>query len=205
MQKKSKERYYVTVHVMPYVERYMTDNYGIRDERVRNLVNINRDPFLQAVFLTRLEKRPLSNSPHGDESVESIAVARRRTAIINIEISQTAFERRGWKLSAKDEAAVALFLERRCQGMLLAFLQTDYLLTGDLAQSIRHFNRRFHQAEETWPTDSIRKLWLRNVPESQRKTLHGLLEREISKIMMAQLSRFGTISYQGLLRYSEDL
>ena len=204
MRKTLKERFYVAVHVMPYVERYMTDNFGVRDAGIRNLVDISRDPLLKSEFMPRLRKPAAEiRSENGKEQNED-AIAKRRTAVINIEISQTTFIRQGWELSARDEAAVALLLERRCQGMLLAFLQVDYILTGDLAESIRHFYRRFRQTEETWPTDSIRKLWLRNVPESQRKTLHGLLAREISEKVLLLLSRNGTISEQGLRRYSDD-
>ena len=100
MRKTQKERFYVTVHVMPYVQRYMTDNYGVRDAGIKNRVDMRRDPLLMAEFLPRLKKKPLSNSPRGGEGVECTAIAKRRTAIVNIEISQTTFERRGWELSA---------------------------------------------------------------------------------------------------------
>ena len=217
MQKKTKDRYYVAVHVMPYVERYMTDNYGVRDERVKNLVNISRDPVLASAFLPRLRKKPLSNSPRGgdmkmksekikvkNDGKEKSSIAKRRTGIINIEISKETFERVGWMLSPEDESTVARLLELRCQGLLLVFLQADYILTGDLAQSIRHFYRTFRQTEDTWPTDSIRKIWNRNVPERQRKTLQGMLQREILKIITGELYRNGTLSKQGLLRYSQE-
>ena len=204
MQKKSKDRYYVTVHVMPYVERYMTDNYGIRDERVENLVNISRDPILASAFHPRLRKTETMNNGQLTVNNAFDGIAKRRTGIINIEISKEMFERVGWALSSEDESAVARLLELRCQGLLLVFLQADYLLTGDLALSIRHFYRTFRQTEDTWPANSIRRIWLRNVPERQRKTLQGMLHQEIMKIMMGELYRFGTLSRQGLQGYSDD-
>ena len=42
--------------VMPYVQRYMMDNYGVRDERIKNLVYVSRDPLLASVFLPKLRK-----------------------------------------------------------------------------------------------------------------------------------------------------
>lgn len=197
---KSKNRYVVWVRVAPYVCRYLVDNFGVRDESVKNLIDIRRDAALMAFFTPRLTK---SLHTYDRRLSERTAYAY-RTARVGIEISASQFSRSGWALSPTDEAALAKMLELRLHGILLAFLQAHYMISGDTAESIRAFYRTFHQTEETWPYDSIRKIWNRNVTNSQKKTLKHRLETEITEKILLQMSNYGTISNQGLNIYKNE-
>lgn len=196
---KKKNRYVVWVRVAPYVCRYLVDNYGIRDPHIKNLIDIRGDAALMAFFTPRLTKPRHTY----DRRLERNTYAY-RTARVGIEISASQFTRTGWALSPTDEAALARMLELRLQGILLAFLQAHYMISGDTSVSIRAFYRTFHQTEDTWPYDSIRKIWNRKVTISQKKTLKHRLETEIIEKILLQMSNFGTISNQGLNIYINE-
>lgn len=196
---KSKNRYVVWVRVAPYVCRYLVDNFGVRDESVKNLIDIRRDAALMAFFTPRLEKSSHRYDRRSQQPTRSY-----RTARVAIEITASCFERSGWALSPTDEAALARMLELRLRGILIAFLTAHYIISGDVAASIRAFYRTFHQTEDTWPYDSIRKIWNRQVPRAQKQTLRGRLEAEITEKILVQLSNFGTISEQGLNLYQNE-
>lgn len=186
----------VWVHVAPYVCRYLVDNFGVQDPEFKNLVNIDNDPALMAFFTPKLVKQSQRYDRRlGDKKCGY------RTARVAIEVSASKFARNGWALSPTDEASFARLLELRCQGMLLTFLSAHYMISGDAAVSIRTFYRVFHQDEETWPYDSIRKIWNRNVSKEQKTTIKSKLDREIIEKILVQLSSFGTIAQQGLELY----
>ena len=62
---------------MPYVQRYMMDNYGVRDERIKNLVNVSRDPLLASVFLPKLRKAAAEMKNEKRKEKKEDAVAKR--------------------------------------------------------------------------------------------------------------------------------
>lgn len=194
-----KNRYVVWVRVAPYVCRYLVDNFGVKDENIKNLIDIRRDAALMAFFTPRLQKSSHRYDRRAQQPTRSY-----RTARVAIEITASCFERSGWALSPTDEAALANMLELRLRGILIAFLTAHYMISGDAAASIRAFYRTFHQTEDTWPYDSIRKIWNRQVPNTQKKTLKGRIEAEITEKILVQLSTFGTISQQGLKTYQNE-
>ena len=191
-----KGRYVVWVHVAPYVCRYLVDNFGVQDPDIKNLVNINGDPALMAFFTPKLVKQSHRYDRRTEERRSAF-----RTARVAIEVSASRFARHGWALSPTDEVAFARMLELRCQGILLTFLSAHYMISGDAAASIRTFYRVFHQNEHTWPYDSIRKIWNRNVTKETKMTIKSALDREIIEKVLVQLSSFGTIAQQGLELY----
>ena len=193
-----KNRYVVWVHVAPYVCRYLVDNFGVEDPEIKNLVNINGDPALMAFFTPKLMKQSNRYDRRNEHKVGF------RTARVAIEVSAEKFSRNGWALSPTDEASFARLLELRCQGILLSFLSAHYMISGDAAASIRKFYKVFHQNERTWPYDSIRKIWNRNVSKETKITIKSALDREIIEKILVQLSSFGTISQKGLELYEND-
>ena len=194
-----KNRYVVWVHVAPYVCRYLVDNFGVHDPEYKNLININGDQALMAFFTPKLVKQcHRYDNRKGDEKKGH------RTARVAIEVSASKFARNGWALSPTDESTFARMLELRCQGILLAFLSAHYMISGDASASIRKFYRVFHQNEHTWPYDSIRKIWNRNVSKEQKTTIKSALDREITEKILVQLSTFGTIAQQGLELYENN-
>ncbi len=195
-----KNRYIVWIHVAPYVCRYLVDNFGVSDPEVRNLVDIRADAQLMAFFSPRLVK-----ASHRYDRKKNGAPSRHyRTVKVGLLISADQFTRSGWALSPTDEDALAKLLEKRCHGILMAFLAGYYMLTGDLAASIRAFYRRFHQTEDTWPYDSIRKIWNRTFTPAEKMSLKDdKIEHFVEKFLV-KLSQFGTISKKGLSLYEED-
>ncbi len=189
----------VWVRVAPYVCRYLVDNFGVRGSNVKNLVDIRSDSAMMAFFTPRLMKPNHTYDSRIQKSTYSY-----RTARVAIEISANSFERTGWALSPTDEAAFAKMLELRLHGILLAYLQAHYMISGDAAVSIRAFYRHFHQNEDTWPYDSIRKIWNRSLSPSQKITLRSKLEAEITEKILLQMSSLGTITNQGLNTYCNE-
>ena len=194
-----KNRYVVWVHVAPYVCRYLVDNFGVQDEEIRNLVDIRRDPGLMAYLTPRLTKQS-----HRYDKRMAMSFAHRRSCVAVL-ISADKFARSGWALSRSDESGFAKLLEARCQGMLLDFLRGQYIITGSLADSIRTFYRRFHQTEETWPYDSIRKIWNRRYGQKEKEAMKSCLLRgqinENQRIFLEQMSQNGTITEKGRMTY----
>lgn len=193
-------RYAVWVRMAPYAARYLIDNYGVGDKEWPELVDVSGDQAIMAFFTPRLVK-----STHAYDRRKSDApdTSYRRSKVA-IEISARRFERFGWALSPTDEAAFATLIETRCRGLLLTFLSAHYMVSGNIATSIRAFYRQFHQTEDTWPYDSIRKIWNRQWDEKQKKTINTTLENKIQEIVLTTLSRNGTISAQGREVYEDS-
>ena len=194
-----KNRYVVWVHVAPYVYRYLVDNFGVEDAEMRNLVDIRRDQTLMAYLTPRLVK----GTHRYDKRTGGTCTF--RSSCVAILISANKFARSGWALSPSDESGLARLLEIRCQGLLLDFLRGQYIITGNLADSIRSFYRRFHQTEETWPYDSIRKIWNRRYGHKEKEMMKACLlrvqTRENQRIFMEQVSQNGTITEKGRMTY----
>ncbi len=197
--KNKKNRYVVWVHVAPYVCRYLVDNFGVKDPDIKNLVDIRDDAQLMAFFSPRLAKV----SHRYDRRKNGTPSRHYRTEKVGIEITASHFTRQGWALSPTDEDAMAKLLEKRCHGMLIAFLSGHYMLTGDLAASIRAFYRRFHQTEDTWPYDSIRKIWNRTYTPEQKISLRDSKVEQFVELFLVKLSEFGTISQKGKTIYED--
>lgn len=195
-----KPRYVVWIHVAPYVCRYLLDNYGVADSEIKNLVDIRGDAALMSFFRSRLIK-PSHAYDLRKSRRRGVGYRSERMAIA---IPGSWFTRYGWALSATDECDVAKQLERRLHGMLMAYLSYHYAYTGDLAACIRSFYRRFHQTEETWPYDSIRKIWNRNYTSEQKWSLREAKIEQNTEKMLLTLSGFGTISAKGLEIYEKD-
>ena len=53
------------------------DNYGVRDERIKNLVNVSRDPLLASVFLPKLRKAAAEMKNEKRKEKKEDAVAKR--------------------------------------------------------------------------------------------------------------------------------
>ena len=198
----NKERYVVWVHVAPYVCRYLIDNFGVQDAAIPNLVDIRRDQGIMA-FLSAMLTKPPHRYDKRNESRRN-----NRSERVAILISADRFLRSGWALSPTAESKLAHMLELRCQGMLITFLHMHYCITGCLADSIRAFYRRFRQTEETWPYDSIRKIWNRRYGIKEKNNMKKQLFRaqinEIEGLFMEQMSQNGTITQKGIMEYEKD-
>lgn len=192
-----KDRYVVWVRMTPYAARYLVDNYGVRTEGWENLVDVRSDAAIMAFLSPRLVKAMHTY----DSRKQGRSAATPRSVRVAIEISARRFSRSGWALSPTDESALATLIETRCRGMLLTFLSAHYMISGNAAVSIRAFYRQFHQTEDTWPYDSIRKIWNRGLDVRRKQTINGALERQIKEIVLATLSENGTISAQGKEAY----
>ena len=192
--KDKNNKYVVWVHMAPYAARYLIDNFGVGDREWPELVDVHRDDAIMAFLSPHLNKSSHTYDHRKRIRIPQQGFRKSRVAII---ISARRFTRAGWALSPTDEAALATLIEKRCRGMLLTFLSAHYMVSGDAAQSIRAFYRLFHQTEESWPYDSIRKIWNRKLDVLRKKSINGVIERQIKEIVLATLSENGTISEQG--------
>lgn len=195
---KKKEHFVVWIWVAPFVRQYLLANFGVADEEWPELVNVSSDTMLNSVFRYRLTK----SSHRRDRQIEGRGTMRYRTCHVAIEIGRDDFYRYGWSLSLTDESYLATMLENRCRAMLIGYLQAAYLVKPVLSECIEDFYRLFGYDEETWPRDSIRKLWGRrsSVKDNDRQ-----LEKKIGKIVLDTLSENGTINQQGRKEYENNL
>lgn len=196
---KAKEIFVVWVHVAPYVRQYLLQNFRVKCTQYADLVDIRRDPQLNLLFTSRLQKPAFRR----EKALDAAGCNSRRPCRIPLLISREQFTRYGWALSMTDEATLCRVLEVRCRTILLTYLSSLYYIYGNLARCIEIFYRRFHFDDDTWPTDSIRKIWLRE-HHTSKKTLKNDFLQKIDEIVLANLSKNGTITSQGLTIYEND-
>lgn len=196
-EKKQKERFVVWVSVTPYVRRYLLDNYHVQDSHYADLVDIRRDPALSVLFTPRLVKHSYRRERQLSGQANS-----RRSCRVPLLISHEQFTRHGWALSLTDEASLCRALELRCKTILLTYISSLYYVYGNLAQCIELFYRRFHYDDDIWPVDSIRKIWMRD-RRTAKKSLKNDFSAKIDEIVLANLSKNGTISHQGIKTYED--
>lgn len=192
------DRFAVTVHVAPFVKKYLLTNFGVYDEMWPDLVNISSDRQLSGVFRSMLVKKHYEF----DRRIEAQA-NRFRSERINIEISKSDFYKYGWAISLTDEIRFSSVLEARCKTMLITYLSSAYLVTPCLASCIRQFYHLFGFDDETWPIDSIRKIWLRDKTIDKQALKMGIFQK-INEIIILQMSVNGTIAEQGKLAYENN-
>ena len=195
---KKKDRYVVAVHVPPFVKNYLLTNFGVVDPDWISLVNLSSDKYLCNLFRGMLIRKDYQF----DKRIES-QKSGFRTEVVNIEISRADFYRYGWALSRTDEVRFSIVLESRCKTILLTYLASAYMVNQNLAECIRKFYQLFGYDEDTWPVDSIRKIWIRDKSIDKTKLKAGL-QQKINEIIILQLSQNGTIAEQGKLAYENN-
>lgn len=194
--KKKRDVFVVWVNVAPYVRQYLLQNFHVPDSQYSDLVDIRRDAQLNVLFTAKLSKPNYRR----ERELAAAKANSRRPKRIPLLISREQFTRYGWALTLTDEAALNKALEIRCKIILMTYLTSLYYVYGNLAQCIELFYRRFHYDDETWPTDTIRKMWLRE-HRGPKKNIKSDLSARIDEIVLANLSKNGTISQKGLKVY----
>ncbi len=196
---KKRDTYVVWVNVAPYVRQYLLLNFHVSDSQYSDLVDIRHDAQLNALFTSKLAKP----SYRRERELAASSANSRRSKRIPFLISREQFTRFGWALTLTDEATLNKVLEIRCKTILMTSLTSLYYVYGNLAQCIELFYRRFHFDDETWPTDTIRKIWLRK-HNGVKKSIKNDLSARIDEIVLANLSKNGTISQKGLKVYENS-
>lgn len=197
--KSKKERFVVWINVKPYVRQYLVDNYGVTDKNYPDLVDIRHDSQLAALFTTRLVKKTYRR----EKELEAKEDYKHRTCRVPLLISYEQFNRHGWALTLTDEATLVRALEIRCKTILLTYINSLYYVGGNLAQCIQLFYKSFNFNEFIWPVDSIRKIWIRESHQSQKDIKSDFLQK-IQEIVLANLSKIGTITNKGLEAYGNN-
>lgn len=195
---KKTDRYVVAIHVPPFVKNYLLTNFGVVDRDWQCLVNLSADKYLSSIFRGMLVRKDFQF----DKRIES-QKSGFRSEKVNVEITRADFYRYGWALSRTDEVRFSIILESRCKTMLLTYLASAYMVNQNLAECIRKFYQLFGFSEDTWPIDSIRKIWLRDKTINKTE-LKGELQQKINEIIILQLSQNGTIAEQGKLAYENN-
>ena len=197
--KKTRDRYVVWLWVSPYVKRYLLSNYYVDDPNWPELVNISNDRYLDVMFRSRLIKP----SNRYDRRIQGSGNYKYRNVQVALEITKSDFQVHGWSLSPTDAAALAKALEIRCKTILLTYLSAAYMIKPNLSACIQQFYDAYHFDEESWPSDSIRRIWNRDTTIN-KDALKTEIDEKINKIILVQLFRNGTISQQGLEAYENN-
>lgn len=183
--RKKKDVFCLWIRVSTYAYKYLIDNYSVQDSNWPELVNIYRDPLLSAELKRRIAK-PCSRY---DKRLEKETHAWRKKKIA-LEISEDDFYRHGWLLTHTDESYIASMIEKKVKAMLMTHLAGMFMVTGNLEKCIDNFYRNFGYSDETWPRNSIRKIWDRSTLD--KTSLSGFIEKKITSLLMVQLSRIET-------------
>ena len=197
--RKARERYVVWLWVAPFVKQYLLTNFAVEDVNWTDLVNISSDRYLDVLFRSRLMKP----SNRYDKRIEASGSYKFRNVKVALEITKSDFLEHGWSLTPTDASALSKALEIRCRTILLTYLSAAYMITPNLSACIQKFYESYHFDEETWPSDSIRRIWNRD-KTIDKTTLKTDIDEKINKIILVQLFRNGTISQQGLKTYEDN-
>ena len=197
--RKARERYFVWLWVSPFVKQYLLTNFAVDDANCTDLVNISSDRYLVVLFRSRLIKP----SNRYDKRIESSGSYKFRNVKVALEITKSDFVEHGWSLSPTDASALSKALEIRCRTILLTYLSAAYMINPNLSACIQKFYEVYQFSEDTWPSDSIRRIWNRD-RTIDKATLKTDIDDKINKIILVQLFRNGTISQQGLKTYENN-
>ena len=197
--RKARERYVVWLWVAPFVKQYLLTNFTVEDVNWTDLVNISSDRYLDVLFRSRLMKP----SNRYDKRIEASGSYKFRNVKVALEITKSDFLEHGWSLTPTDASALSKALEIRCRTILLTYLSAAYMITPNLSACIQTFYESYPFAEETCPSDSIRRIWNRD-KTIDKTTLKTDIDEKINKIILVQLFRNGTISQQGLKTYEDN-
>lgn len=189
----------VWLHTAPYVRKYLTENFGCRRDGYDDLVDLRSDPYLHSMFVAGLER----HSERFDRRLE-LSGNHRRNCKVGVLITHDRFNRCGWALSLTEERRLNQLLESRCKTMLLGYLSTMYMVYGNLHLCISKFYETFGYDDDTWPEDSIRKIWLREKKIPKTNMLDDFTAK-ISAFFLEKLSQCGTISHRGQLMALERI
>ncbi len=195
--KKKKDRFVVWIWVAPFVKHYLLTNFKVDDPDWEDLVDISSDRSLDAFFRRRLVKP----THRYDLRLDKRGDCKYRTVKVALEISKSDFYQYGWSLSPTDEANLAYVLEVRCRTILMTYLSAAYLVTPMLSECIRKFYDVFGYNEDLWPSDSIRRIWHRS--NVDKTSLKLDISEKISKIVIENLFKSGTISQNGKMTYEK--
>ena len=195
-QAKKKDRFVVWMHVQPQVKKWLIQNYGVYDEDWPDLVNVSKDKEL-SLFLDSSLKKP---SRRWDNKFEKTRI---RTCMVALEISADKFYRYGWTVSPTDEVRFNKAVNIKCCTLAIVIINYVYGLTGSFATALRYFRRISNFTEDDWPTDTIRKKWLRCKNKPNLKLRDDFFNRNCD-FFLENLSKTGTISHQGLEKYENN-
>jgi hypothetical protein len=198
MGKNKKDRFVCWIQVPAFVARYLMQNYKVSDSDWPELVSLRDDEYLYSLFRSRLVKP----THRYDNRLEQRTKFHNRSCRVAVEITKDDFYNHGWSLSATDENTLVRAMEIKVHTLCLTFLASAYMVTPVLRVCIDEFYRRYGFDENTWPSDSIRRLWTRT-KSIDKSTLRTVLIDNINKIVIGKLSLSGTISQQGKELYED--
>ena len=176
----------------------MLTNFKVQDSDIPELVNITSDRLLDTMFRAKLFKC----CHRYDKRLEKNGTYKYRNQRIAIEITKSDFYQYGWALSKTDESMLNNFLEIRCRTILLSYLSAQFMVTPVLAHCIRLFYKNFGYDENTWPAESIRRIWNRD-KKIDKEALKTSLNDKIFNFIIVQLYENKTISQQGKKNYED--
>ena len=175
-----KDRFFVWLPCKTYVKVWLVINFPSPDNKWPEAVNISSDLQLSNALKeklskpsTRYEKRMATNSKY--------------TERIPIEISQDTFYRYGWELSATETNNFNQLIENRIKSDLLRYLELSVSFGSSIAAAIRGWYELSGFNDITFPSESIRKFFLRHRSENCKK--NNFLQKQINIIFMENMPR----------------
>ena len=172
-----KPLYTVYIHVKPYVRKYLADHFHVAG-RGRDVVDLRPDRLLYKEFVAGLTK----------ERQRQAQPPRSRTCRMAVRVNYDILQRHGHALSAQSESQINVRLELRCRRILLQSLTAIYIVCGNLARAIRLFYDNTGYDEDSWPSDSIRKVWQRETFFPKESYSDEIIAK-ISEKFMGKLSQ----------------
>lgn len=174
-----KERFFVWLPCKLYTKIWFVKNFSKPDPRWPEAVNIAGDKMLSNMLRDKLckpslryEKRMAKNSKYTEK--------------IPIEISADTFYRHGWQLTATDINDFNQAVEQRIKKNMLQYLELSVSFGLTIADAIKGFYDQSGFNDITFPTDSIRKYYLRHRNHDIVK--NNVISKQINIIFMENVS-----------------
>ena len=170
-----KDRFFIWLPCKTYVKVWLVINFPSPDRQWPEAVNISSDPQLSTALKNKLSKP-------SNRYDKRMATNSKYTEKIPIEITQDTFYRYGWELSATETNNFNQMIEDRIKGDLLQYLELSTSFGSTVAAAIRGWYELSGFNEITFPSESIRKFYLRH--RSQKLKKNNFLQQQINKIFL---------------------
>ncbi|MCQ2257591.1 MAG: hypothetical protein MJZ41_06305 [Bacteroidaceae bacterium] len=176
-----KEKLYITIHCKRYVKEYLLRKYSIKDDKYPLLVNVNSNKSLKQYLYFAVKE----NNCRYDKRIHLQGM--KKLYPVQIEISQDLWDRHGWELTMTAERALCSHIETYIKFQMMNFVKVQFLLTGNLSESIRQFYKHTVFDEWSWPPASISKI-IERAKNTKMESLNEELSNKIRGFFMVQMS-----------------
>ena len=183
------KQFFISVPVKPYVKRFLHLNYG---DPVFFHSDQNDYNFL---------RKCLADSRKREPKIPEYLSPYKET--VTILLSERDFYRYGWDMTYSNIVKFGIYFERKAKSFMRTIVGIYHSFGSPIQTSILKFQENFYFDEGIWPMESIKKDFYRN-GIIQNIDFEQEVEKKIEKIVLTNLSFFGTLSESFIKDHEND-